>query len=256
MGYPEGLLKTRAIIHAGEYAVIPPQGRVKNVIPGIQGCDMTILASPKLGASFVQYVGTAHPGGGTEPPFAAQEDIESFIFVMDDEGQLAVSTGNKKEILTPGGYFYAAPNSALSFTNPTDKPVRFLLYKQRYIPCGADRPHDVFGNINDIPERIYDDMANVFVRDLLPTDTRFDMNIPPLSFEPAGCHPFVETHVQEHGAYLLEGEGIYLLGEEWIQVEKEDFIFFGPYIQQAVYATVRGRLTYIYSKDCNRDIEL
>ncbi len=54
MAYPEGLLKTRAVIRPGEYAVIPPEGRVRNVIPGIEGCTMSIIASPKLGASFVQ----------------------------------------------------------------------------------------------------------------------------------------------------------------------------------------------------------
>jgi len=48
MAYPEGLLKTRAVIRPGEYAVIPPEGRVRNVIPGIEGCNMSIIASPKL----------------------------------------------------------------------------------------------------------------------------------------------------------------------------------------------------------------
>jgi len=255
MGYPEGLLKTRAVIRPGEYAVIPPEGRVNNVIPGIEKCRMTILASPKLGASFVQYIGTAEAGGGTTAPFAAQEDMESFIYVMD-QGSLAVRVAGEERVLAPGGYVYAPPASGLEFRNDGDGPVRFLLYKQRYIPCGAELPEVVTGNVNDIPERIYDDMANVFVRDLLPTDIRFDMNMHTLSFDPAGCHPFVETHVQEHGAYVLEGEGIYLLGQEWIQVQREDFIFFGPFVQQAVYATGRGRLTYIYSKDCNRDVEL
>jgi len=256
MGYPEGLLKTRAVIRPGEYAVIPPEGRVNNVIPGIENCRMTILASPKMGASFVQYIGTAQPGGGTSAPFAAEGGIESFIYVMDAFGSLDVTVDGRTVSLTPGGYAYAVPGEGLQFRNAGDAPVRFLLYKQRYIPCGDLQPECVVGNVNDIPERIYDDMANVFVRDLLPTDIRFDMNMHTLSFEPAGCHPFVETHVQEHGAYLLEGEGIYLLGQEWIQVQQEDFIFFGPFVQQAVYATGRGRLTYIYSKDCNRDVEL
>ena len=31
----------------------------------------------------------------------------------------------------------------------------------------------------------------------------------PGRWTPGGCHPFVETHVQEHGAYILEGEGCY-----------------------------------------------
>lgn len=256
MGYPQGLLKTRAIIRPGKYAIIPPQGRVKNVIPTIQGCDMSILASPKLGASFVQYIGTAQPNGGTVEPFAADEDIESFIFILDSGGELSIQLNGQPHRLLPGGYAYASPDSNLSFQNTTKHPVRFLLYKQRYIPHKATRPHDIVGNINDIAEREYDDMANVFIRDLLPTDISFDMNMHTLSFAPAGSHPFVETHVQEHGAYIYEGEGLYLLGEQWVQVEKEDFLFFGPFIQQAVYATGRGRLTYIYSKDCNRDVEI
>ena len=115
----------------------------------------------------------------------------------------------------------------ISFRNETDKPLRFLLYKQRYIPHPdpAMQPYAVFGNTNDIEERIYDNMENVFVRDLLPVDERFDMNMHILSFAPGGCHPFVETHVQEHGAYLYEGEGLYLLNDDWVPVKAEDFIW-------------------------------
>ena len=94
MGYPDGLLKTRAVIRPGEYAVIPPEGRVHNVIPGIEGCTVSIIASPKLGASFVQYVGTAQPGGGTSSPFAREAGVESFLYVMDGEGALTASTCN------------------------------------------------------------------------------------------------------------------------------------------------------------------
>ncbi|WP_136807680.1 (S)-ureidoglycine aminohydrolase [Desulfosediminicola flagellatus] len=256
MTYPQGLLTTRAVIRPGQYAVIPPEGRVKNVIPSIQDCEISILASPKLGASFVQYIGTAQPGGGTLEPFASEAGIECFLFVLDVDGSIDVSFNGENHTLAPGGFVYVSPDHDLSFTNTTKKPVRFLLYKQRYIPFSTQRPHNVVGNINDIEEQEYDDMANVFVRDLLPTDVSFDMNMHTLSFEPAGSHPFVETHVQEHGAYIYEGEGIYLLGDDWIPVQNEDFIFFGPYTPQAVYATGRGRLTYIYSKDCNRDIAL
>jgi (S)-ureidoglycine aminohydrolase len=256
MAYPVGLLKTRAVIRPGEYAVIPPEGRVRNVIPGIERCAMSIIASPKLGASFVQYVGTAFPDGGTSLPFASEPGIESFLYVLDGEGTLAVSVGEKTADLAPGGYVYAQAGQGLSFRNTTRKPVRVLLYKQRYAPLAGHAAEIVFGDASAMPERIYEDMANVFIRDLLPIHLGFDMNMHILSFEPAGCHPFVETHVQEHGAYLLEGEGLYLLGHEWIQVQKEDFIFFGPFTPQAVYATGRGRLTYIYSKDCNRDVAL
>lgn len=256
MGYPAGLLKTRAVIRPGEYAIIPPEGRVKNVIPGFEKCDITIIASPKLGASFVQYIVTVQPGGGTTTPFATDPELESFIYLMDDLGSIDVTFGEDEKKIVPGGYVFAGPDCGLYFTNKGDKSVRVLLYKQRYVAYDGEKPASVVGNVNDIEELIYDDMENVFIKDLLPTDIRFDMNMHILSFEPTGSHPFVETHVQEHGAYVLEGEGLYLLGEEWLQVQQEDFIFFGPYTPQAVYATGRGRLTYIYSKDCNRDVEI
>ena len=104
--------------------------------------------------------------------------------------------------------------------------------------------------------RIYDNMENVFVRDLLPVDERFDMNMHILSFAPGGCHPFVETHVQEHGAYLYEGEGLYLLNDDWVPVKAEDFIWMGAYCKQCCYGVGLTRLSYIYSKDCHRDAEI
>ncbi|MHB8063978.1 MAG: (S)-ureidoglycine aminohydrolase, partial [Ruminiclostridium sp.] len=112
------------------------------------------------------------------------------------------------------------------------------------------------GNANDIEYRIYDDMENVLIKDLLPTDLTFDMNMHILSFKPGGCHPFVETHVQEHGAYVLYGEGVYLLDDTWKGIKKDDFIWFGPYVAQASYGIGRDEFTYIYSKDCNRDVIL
>ena len=82
-------------------------------------------------------------------------------------------------------------------------------------------------------------MDNVFLRDLLPNDLEFYMNMHTPKFMNDGCHPFVETHVQEHGAYLLGGRGFNLLGEEWLSVQKEDFIWFGPFTRQAAYTTRR-----------------
>jgi len=55
---------------------------------------------------------------------------------------------------------------------------------------------------------------------------------------------------------LLGGQGLYLLGEDWLHVKKEDFIWFGPFTQQAAYTTGREPLWYIYSKDMNRDADI
>ncbi len=255
MAYPKDFLETRAIIKHGVYAVIPPEGRVINVVPGFEGFSMTILASPKLGASFVQYVATVAPGAKTTQTFGGN-GIETFVYVLDGDGTITVTVGDESFDLTQGGYVYAPADQGMDIRNESGEDCRIFLYKQKYQPLAGYEARTVSGNVNDIEERIYEDMENVFIKDLLPTDLGFDVNMHILSFEPSGCHPFVETHVQEHGAYIYEGQGMYLLGEDWVQVKKEDYLFFGPYTQQGVYATGRGRLTYIYSKDFNRDVEL
>ncbi|MBQ2911959.1 MAG: cupin domain-containing protein, partial [Clostridia bacterium] len=90
MGYPKDILSTRSIVKPGEYAVIPPTGLVNNVIPGIEGCRVSIVASPKYGASFVQYVITAQPGGGTTRIFGNEPNIETFIYVIEGTGTFTV----------------------------------------------------------------------------------------------------------------------------------------------------------------------
>ena len=259
MGYPEGFLKNRSVIQPGKYAVISPEGRVINVIPGISGCRMTILASPKLGANFVQMVGEVSTNGKTTMPYGLQKDIEVFLYVLDGQGHLQVSTGSTSTTLAAGGYIYVPPGEGLQFASEGDSPVRILLYKQRFTPHPSPdrkRPWPVIGNVRTISESPYDEMDNVFVRDLLPVDESFDMNFHTLAFLPGGCHPFVETHVQEHGAYIYSGQGLYLLDEQWIPVQAEDFIWFAPFCKQACYGTGLSRMEYIYSKDCHRDESL
>ncbi|WP_432666560.1 (S)-ureidoglycine aminohydrolase [Wukongibacter baidiensis] len=255
MAYPKDHLTTRSIIKHGKYALISPEGRVINVIPGFEGFKMTILASPKLGASFAQYIAEVSPGAKTTKAFGG-DGIETFVFLMDGEGELTVTVGDEEHVIKRGGYVYAPADVGMNMRNDSNSTMRILLYKQVYIPVEGFKAWTVCGNINDIEERIYEDMENVFIQDLLPSDLGFDVNMHILSFEPDGSHPFIETHVQEHGAYLLSGQGIYLIGEDWVQVKKEDFIWFGAFTQQGTYCTGRERLSYIYSKDFNRDVIL
>lgn len=257
MAYPKDLLTTRAVIKKQEYAVIPPEGRVINSIPDFKNCQFSVLASPKLGASFVEYIASVDAGGKTIHTFARAENIESFLYFLDGAGELEVSIDGQDQTLKQGGYAFAPAGKGLDFQNKSQSTIRILLYKQRFVPHRDFMPPVVFGDSNQLPASIYEGMENVLLKDFFSTDDyRFDFNFHILTFLPTGCHPFVETHVQEHGAYLTEGEGLYLLGADWVQVKKEDFIWFGPFTQQAVYAVGRQPLTYIYSKDCNRNPQI
>lgn len=256
-GYPAGLLKNRSVVKHGNYAVITPEGRVINTVPGLTDCKMTILATPKMGASFIQLIGTLGPNAKSTITYGAKAHEESFIYLLEGPAELKVKVGDKSEILKQGGYTYAPPGVGIDFENANHKEGRILLYKQRYVPHpGGLAPYAVFGNVNAIQWADYDGMANVHIKDLLPVEEAFDMNMHILSFDPGASHNIIETHVQEHGAYVYEGQGCYLLDEDWYLIQKEDFIWFGPYCKQASYAVGRGPFSYIYSKDCNRDVEI
>jgi (S)-ureidoglycine aminohydrolase len=63
-------------------------------------------------------------------------------------------------------------------------------------------------------------MDDVILLDFLPKELGFDMNMHILSFEPGASHGYIETHVQEHGAYILSGQGVYNLDNNWVPVKK------------------------------------
>ncbi|SFI29560.1 (S)-ureidoglycine aminohydrolase [Tindallia magadiensis] len=253
MSYPKDLLSSRAIVRPGKFALIPPEGLVNNVIPGFENCQVSILTSPKIGASFAHYLVTMEKGGNVAG--FGEEGVESFVYCI--KGDVEAGTEDEKYQLTTGGYLYCPPDKKMFLQNKGDQSTQLVLYKQKFVPLdGTKKPWTVAGNVNEMEERLYEDMHNVTILDLLPTDLAFDMNMHILTFDPPGSHPFVETHVQEHGAYLLSGEGIYNLDNEWIPVKKNDYIWFGPFVPQAVYAVGKEKLSYVYSKDCNRDVVL
>ncbi|MCR8644768.1 (S)-ureidoglycine aminohydrolase [Paenibacillus sp. N1-5-1-14] len=255
MGYPRDLLSSRSIIKRGNFALIPPEGQVKNVVPGFENCDLTILASPRLGAKFVDYVITMHEGGKNLQGYG-EPGVETFVYCM--EGQVKASANDEAFHLTQGGYLYCPSGVTMYLENAQTADTKLFLYKQKYtpLPDNSRTPWVVSGNVNEIAAIDYDDMANVKLQDLLPTDLAFDMNFHILAFEPGGCHPFVETHYQEHGAIMLSGEGVYNLDNEWIPIKKGDYLYMGPYVPQATYAVGREPFAYLYSKDCNRDASL
>ena len=91
---------------------------------------------------------------------------------------------------------------------------------------------------------------------LIPDDLRYDMAMNIFTFEVGHSLPVTETHVMEHGLYVLQGKGMYYLDDTWMEVEAADFIWMGPYVPQSYYATGPVASKYIYYKNVNREIPL
>lgn len=254
-GYIDDLLATRSVIKKDNFALLAPDGLVKNVLPGFENCETTILSSPKIGASFVDYLVTLQKDGRNHAGFGGQE-VETFFYVI--AGCVRVQVNGERSVLTAGGYVYCPPGVLLHFDNHNDGNVsQAFLYKRRYQPAGEQRPQVIVNHRENLEKIHYEGMSDVIIENLLPADLAFDMNMHVLTFEPGACHGYIETHVQEHGALILSGEGVYNLDNNWIPVKSGDYLFMAAYSPQACYAAGRGEpLSYIYSKDCNRDIDI
>ncbi|HJA72068.1 MAG TPA: (S)-ureidoglycine aminohydrolase [Candidatus Lachnoclostridium stercoravium] len=243
------LLLSRARIVPGYYALIPPEGRVYNTFPHIQG-KVAITATPKLGAGFVSYVIRPDQSKRIVGKLISDKDIEYFLYI--NNGMVNITTEKIKGTMEKGFYMYLPPNQYADFES-WDESGEIFLYKRKYVPLEGKFPWFVWGNASNIPWHDCEDAQNLLSKELLPSNEEFDIGFHILRFKKGGCHGFVETHYQEHGAFILQGQGMYLLDTIWSPVKKGDFIWMGPFVPQAAYGIGEGEFSYLLSKDCNRD---
>ena len=112
------------------------------------------------------------------------------------------------------------------------------------------------GTEADVSAEIWANNPASRLQTLIPDELQYDMAMNIFTFDPGFGLPYVETHVMEHGALILQGKGLYYLDGDWMEVERDDFIWMGPYCPQSFYATGPSSAKYIYYKNVNREIPL
>ena len=254
-GYRESLLDNRSVVKKNNYVVLEPDGLVKNVIPGYENCDTTILGCPEMGATFADYLVTAHAGGKNAAGIGG-DGIESFLYVVS--GAVSVKNADESADLTEGGYMYSPADKPMTFENKGGEDAKLYVYRKRYIPLEGHSAHTVVGNANNIEYMDYEGMTNAQSKDLLPSgeDLGFDINMHFLRFAPGASHGYLETHIQQHSMYFLQGKGMYNLDGDWMPLQAGDYVFMDSYVPQGCYGVGTEDYIYIYSKDCNRDVQL
>ena len=80
----------------------------------------------------------------------------------------------------------------------------------------------------------------------------FDCAVNTMVYQPGAALNMVEMHVMEHGLLMLEGGGIYRLGDAWYPVTAGDFIWMGPWCPQWFGAIGKKPAKYLIYKDWNR----
>jgi (S)-ureidoglycine aminohydrolase len=201
--------------------------------------------------TFAQYVMEVFPGGGSDRP-EPEPGVQGVLFIL--EGNAVVTVEGKTHQLKPGGYVYLPPGCTWSFSNKGTAPVRFHWIRKRYQRAdGIDLPAAFVANEQDEPIIWMPDTRNTWgtTRFVDPTDLRHDMHVNIVTLEPGAVIPFEETHIMEHGLYVLEGKAVYRLNRDWVEVEAGDFMWLRAFCPQACYAGP-DRFRYLLYKDVNR----
>ena len=261
-GHPgqDQLLTDRAVF-TDAYAVIP-KGTMRDIVtsflPFWDETRLWVIARPLSGfaETFSQYIMEVAPNGGSDRP-ELDPDAQGVLFIVEGTATLTVDGATHK--LAPGGYAYLPASAKWTLHNKTKDMLRFHWIRKAYEAVdGIDAPDVIITNEQDVAPTVMPgtDGKWATTRFVDPADMRHDMHVTIVTFEPGAVIPFLETHVMEHGLYVLEGKAAYRLNQDWVEVEAGDYMWLRAFCPQACYAGGPGPFRYLLYKDVNRHMKL
>lgn len=240
--------RCRCINVPGSYMIFPRVNRVEHHLPGFEGVLAQVLTTPQHGAKFVEHELLVESSGRTTGHHC--EEFEHFFFVL--EGQIQFDLEGNTHKMVQGSFAWLPPNAAYAFQSKHDALSRLVWIRRRYVNVeGIAVPDPIFAHESDV----HADPTDTYLEQhLTPYEQLgFDMGINLQVFDPGVYFSFVETHVMEHGLYMLSGRGLYWLNHDLIEVQKDDYIYMAPFCPQFFYSTGWEKSAYLLYKDVNRD---
>jgi (S)-ureidoglycine aminohydrolase len=230
--------------HQGNHLLLTADTFVRTSLPGMKACSAIVHIGPAMGAEFTEYTAEFEAGGelgGT----AAQR----FIFVI--EGGVKVEVNGKASELGARGYAYLP--QGLSHRVVGTKKSRVAVIEKAYLALDSVKaPSFIVSHEDAVASHALDDDPSLQVKCLLPDEMNFDFAVNTMVYQPGAALSMVEMHVMEHGLIMLEGGGIYRLGDAWYAVTAGDFIWMGPWCPQWFGAIGKVAAKYLIYKDFHR----
>jgi (S)-ureidoglycine aminohydrolase len=226
------------------HLLLTPDTFVRAPLPGMKGCTAIVHVGPALGAAFTQYTAEFEPGGvlGSTP-------AQRFVFVM--EGGVKVDAEGKQTEMGERGYAFLP--EGLPHRVVATKKSRVEVIEKRHQPLeSTDAPRLIVSNEDAVTSIALGGDPGLQVKCLLPDSMSFDFAVNTMTYQPGAALGLVEMHVMEHGLMMLEGGGVYRLGNSWYPVTAGDFIWMGPWCPQWFGALGKVPAKYLIYKDWNR----
>lgn len=230
--------------HQRNHVLLTPDTFVRTPLPGMKRCTAVVHAGSAMGAAFTQYTAEFEASGELGAASA-----QRFLYVM--EGEIKVKLGAKVTKLVPGGYAFFPEGVAHSVTATHTSRVAVIEKPYRNV-SGAKPPDAIVYREDAIASHALDGDTDLQVKCLLPDEMSFDFAVNTMVYAPGAALRMVEMHVMEHGLIMLEGGGIYRLGDSWYPVTAGDFIWMAPWCPQWFGAIGKVSAKYLIYKDWNR----
>ncbi len=226
------------------HMLLTPDTFVRTALPGMKACAAIVHAGPAIGARFAQYTAEFESGGELGPTSA-----QRFVYVL--EGQLELEMDGRPSSLGVRSYAYlpeGTPHRVIA-----TKLSRAAVIEKHYQPLASfELPSAIISSEDTIPAEPLDNDTSLQVKRLLPDVRPFDFAVNSMVYQPGAALSMVEMHIMEHGLLMLEGGGIYRLGDSWYPVTAGDFIWMGPWCPQWFGAIGKVPAKYLIYKDSNR----
>lgn len=223
-------------VYKRNYALVTPESRVWASMVGWSQTLTSHFISPAAGAHFSFFLADMKPGAVAPAP---AQGVERFVLIVNG----SIKVDGVKGWLTTNHYAYFPPGSS-SFKSTEGAGI--LVIERKYSLKG--QPQFQYGYVEDSPELATP--GEVFVlRKLLPATQDYDFNIHVMDFQAGEYLNVKEVHYNQHGLLMLQGQGIYRLGEDWYPVQAGDIIWMAPYVPQWYAALAPGPSRYVLYKD-------
>lgn len=225
--------------HQSNHLLQTPDSFVRAPLPGMQNATAIVHAGPALGAGFLEYTAEMQPGGKL-----GETEAQRFFYVVSG----AVDLDGMR--VAAGGYGFVPQGEKHAVTAGSD--TQLVVIEKRYEVLGDLRAERLTGSGDLIQGQPLMGDEGVQVQPLIPDSADFDFAVNLMTFVPGAALCMVEAHIMEHGLMMLQGGGIYRLGNFWYPTIAGDFIWMAPYCPQWFGAIGKSPAKYLIYKNWNR----
>jgi (S)-ureidoglycine aminohydrolase len=240
-------------VNRRDHLLLTPDTFIRTPLPGLTNGLAIVHVAPQPGAAFTMMTVELEPGGTFR-----EGPTQRFLYVLEGELTLKDRGTVEPHAMSAGGYAYVP--TEFEYTLEAQTKARVAVIDKPFLPLTPaqaeelDEPWPWFltGRESEVASVALNGDEGLQVRSLLPDSHAFDFACNTMTYAPGAALSQVEIHYMEHGLLMLEGGGIYRLGDEWYPTQAGDFIWMAPFCPQWFGAIGKQPAKYLIYKDFNR----